>query len=151
MLLSSLGGQVGFLSTMVRRLKLRGVDAVRKETRSFTGGGRCERRFSLYISETITGLSALDRCYLPFMTMGNDFISCGDKSSRRRVRRTGRTVSLLNKGMGGISGFRLPKASVNHTLIRVGGAGRAPKGCPEGTKLPTGRPLGWTGVKKPIC
>lgn len=143
-LLSSLGGEMEFLRRAFTLLNLRKVSTVRKETRRCTGGGTCERGCSLYMSETMSKLTALSRCYLPCMGIKKLFISCGSNSMGRRTRTTRGTMGVLNKGVESVRCFSLPNSRVNHSLIVVRGMGGAPNGCPEGTKAPLERPLTWS-------
>lgn len=139
-LLSDLGGELAFLSAILRGAKL-GTRLIRDETRRNNGGGLCHRGFSITISETITELGILYRCYLPCIGINNLFMTVGKPGTSRRLSKTRGTLGLLNNGIRGIRGFGLPYSRNRHAVVMVGGMGPAPGRCPEVSNGVGSRPL----------
>lgn len=122
-------------------MNLAKISYFRSHTRAFKRGGGFHTRFSIIATHTITELDILDRLYLPLIGGNNAFITVGTTDARRRLHSTRHTVTALNNGVRRSVFFRLPGSTNRHRVMGVGGAGRAPGACPEGTKAPGGGPL----------
>ncbi len=141
-LLSSLGGHVGFLGKIYRRVNMP-TATVRNETRS-VNRKRLHRHFSVTATETITQLSILYRCYVPCIGINKTFVTLGNSSNVRRLDSTRGTVGVLNNGIRLTGTCSLPSNS-RHALVIVEGIGTAPGVCPQSGKGVGGSPL-WTAL-----
>jgi 16S rRNA (guanine527-N7)-methyltransferase len=140
-LLEATAKKADFLSHIVQKLGLDGVEVVVGRAEEVAHEPQYREKFNLVLSRAVAPLPALVELTLPFCAVGGLFIAQKKGAISEEVDRAGRAISLLGGSLRELKRVDLPSFHDERYLVIIDKLSPTPEKYPRRTGLPAQRPL----------
>lgn len=125
-LLDSLNKRVLFLSEVIEKLGLEGIEAVHFRAEDAARKEQYRQSYDLALSRAVAKLSTLSEYCLPFVKKGGSFIAYKTAGSGEEKEEAKRAIALLGGSLKEVYEFRLPGTDIGRCLVRIEKTGDTP-------------------------
>jgi len=140
-LLEATAKKADFLSHIVQKLGLDGVEVVAGRAEDVAHQPHYREKFDLALSRAVAALPALVELTLPFCAVGGSFIAQKKGAINEEIDRAGRAISLLGGSLREVRRVDLPPLPNERYLVIIDKLSPTPEKYPRRPGLPAKRPL----------
>lgn len=140
-LLDSLNKRIHFLTEVIEKLGLQGIDTVHGRAEDYAKQDKYRECFDLCVSRAVANLSTLSEYCLPFVKVGGCFISYKSEKVLEEIQSAERAISLLGGKVEKQVEFTLPDSDIYRNLLVVKKMKNTPSKYPRKAGLPGKEPL----------
>jgi 16S rRNA (guanine527-N7)-methyltransferase len=140
-LLEATAKKANFLSHIIQRLGLAGVEVVVGRAEDVTHQPQYRESFDLALSRAVAPLPVLVELSLPFCTVGGSFIAQKKGTIDEEISRAGRAIELLGGNLRGVKKVALSSLPNERQLVVIDKLSPTPAKYPRRPGLPANRPL----------
>jgi len=140
-LLEAMAKKADFLSYIIPRLGLDGVEVVVGRAEEIAHQAQYRENFDLVLSRAVAALPALVELTLPFCAVGGSFIAQKKGAIDEEISRAGRAISLLGGRLREVKKVALPTFADERCLVVIDKLSPTPEKYPRRPGLPAKRPL----------
>ncbi|MBQ9142248.1 MAG: 16S rRNA (guanine(527)-N(7))-methyltransferase RsmG [Lachnospiraceae bacterium] len=140
-LLDSLNKRINFLNEVISQLCLTGVETIHGRAEDFAKPSKLREKYDLCVSRAVANMSTLSEYCLPFVKVGDEFISYKSEKIDEEMSTAKNAISLLGGKLQRNEEFYLPESDIYRNFVVIKKVKETPKKFPRKAGLPSKEPL----------
>lgn len=140
-LLDSLQKRVGFLQTVIEKLKLKDIKAVHGRAEDFAKKEEQRESYDLCVSRAVANLIVLSEYCLPYVKVGGRFISYKSEKIIEEMKSAEKAISVLGGKVENQIEFLIPHSDIYRNLFIILKEKNTPALYPRKAGIPVKKPI----------
>lgn len=140
-LLDSLEKRVNFLKSVIKELRLTGIEALHGRAEDAAREKNLRERFDFSLSRAVASIPVLAEYCLPFVTLNGFFISQKGPGVDDELKSSANALKILGGSMTNILKLNLPVINDERRIVVIQKTGSTPQQYPRRAGIPAKKPL----------
>jgi len=140
-LLDSLNKRIKFLNEVIRKLDLKGIEAIHGRAEDYARQPEYRENFDLCVSRAVANMASLSEYCIPYTKLHGYFVSYKSGEIEEELKDSEKAIDVLGGKVKNIEKFVLPESDIARSLVVIEKIKKTANKFPRKSGLPTKEPI----------